>query len=83
MRRERKREKKRGKKSAMSREEQREAARPTVGISRDVRFDGTSGKKSGCAKSELAVEERCCGRRKRERRGGTRKKERDLERILT
>lgn len=56
----------------MSREEQREAARPTrptVGISRDVRFDGTSGKKSGCAKSELAVEERCCG--ERERKGET------------
>ena len=24
-----------------------------VGISRDARFDGTSGKKSGCAKSQL------------------------------
>lgn len=56
----------------------------TVGISRDVRFDGTSGKKSGCAKSEL-------GRGKRERDSAGREEERergrgrdlDRARILT
>lgn len=41
-----------------------------MGISRDVRFDGMSGKKSGCAKSELDGREmlRERGEKKRARR---------------
>ncbi|TGZ47438.1 hypothetical protein DBV15_00138 [Temnothorax longispinosus] len=72
-----KRERKR-KKSAMSREAAGGGLWPTqrtVGISRDVRFDGTSGKKSGCAKSELGGTERCCGAR-----GRGRERERERER---
>lgn len=53
------------------------AGETSVGISRDVRFDGMSGKKSGCAKSELDGREML---RETRKRGGGGERERAHER---